>query len=160
MLDVEALYRKYGPMVLRRCRSLLGDEERARDAMQETFVKVLRRRDSLTEAAPSSLLYCIATNICLNMIRASKRRPEVPGGELLEQLAGSDSPETLGQARHLIEAIFDREETSTRTMAVLVYVDGLTLEEAATRVGLSVSGLRRRLAGLRGRAKLFLEVGE
>ncbi len=55
-LDVESLYKKYGPMVLRRCRSLLLDEEQALDAMQETFVKLIRYRERLTEKAPSSML--------------------------------------------------------------------------------------------------------
>jgi RNA polymerase sigma-70 factor (ECF subfamily) len=41
-IDVEAVYRRYGPMVLRRCRTLLRDEERARDAMKDTFVKLVR----------------------------------------------------------------------------------------------------------------------
>jgi RNA polymerase sigma factor, sigma-70 family len=160
MLDVEPLYRKYGPMVLRRCRSLLRDEEKALDAMQDTFVRVLRGRDRLTADAPSSLLYCIATNICLNMIRAEKVRSEAGGDELLEDIAGSDDPEGLALARHRIEGIFADEEASTRTMAVLHYVDGLTLEETASRVGLSVSGLRKRLAGLRERTKLREEEGE
>lgn len=160
MVDVEALYKKYGPMVLRRCRRLLRDEEKALDAMQETFVRVLRRKEGLTDEAPSSLLYCIATNVCLNAIRAEKRRPEDPGDDLLELIAGSDDVEALGQARHLIDGIFSREEASTQTMAVLHYVDGLTLEETAARVGLSVSGLRKRLAGLRNRSKAFLEVDE
>ena len=44
-LDVDALYRKYGPMVLRRCRRLLIDEEQAMDAAQETFVKLLRYQE-------------------------------------------------------------------------------------------------------------------
>ena len=90
-------------------------------------------------------------------IRAEKRRPERPDGELLELIAGSDDVEALGQARHLIDGIFAREEASTRTMAVLHYVDGLTLEETAKRVGLSVSGLRKRLAGLRERSRIFAE---
>jgi RNA polymerase sigma-70 factor, ECF subfamily len=155
VLDVEALYRKYGPMVLRRCRSLLGDEEKALDAMQDCFVRVLRRKEGLTGEAPSSLLYCIATNVCLNVLRAERRRPEKGGDDLLELAAGSDDVEAMGQARHLIEGIFSREEASTRTMAVLHYVDGLTLEETAARVGLSVSGLRKRLAGLRERSKTY-----
>ena len=147
-------------MVLRRCRGILGDEERARDAMQETFVRVLRRRGSLTGDAPSSLLYCIATNVCLNALRADRRRPDGAGDSLLDRIAGSDDVEAMGQARILADGIFAREEPSTRTMAVLHYVDGLTLEETAARVGLSVSGLRKRLDRLRGRAKLFLEEGE
>jgi RNA polymerase sigma-70 factor (ECF subfamily) len=156
VLDVEALYRKYGPMVLRRCRALLKDEERALDAMQEVFVRLLRRRESLSGEAPSSLLYCIATNVCLNLIRSERGRRE-GSGELLEEIAGADDVEAMGQARHLIEGIFAHEEGSTRTMAVLHYVDGLSLEETAARVGLSVSGLRKRLEGLRRRTKAFME---
>jgi RNA polymerase sigma-70 factor, ECF subfamily len=158
LLDVESLYRKYGPMVLRRCRRLLRDEDAALDAMQETFVRLLRGRDTLTDEAPSSLLYCIATNVCLNVIRAGRGKMARPGDdELLESIAGSDDVQAMGEARELIGRIFEREEPSTRTMAVLHYVDGLTLEETAARVGLSVSGLRKRLSGLRERSKLFVE---
>ena len=56
-IDVEDLYRRYGPMVLRRCRGMLRDEDLAADAMQETFVQVLRHRSSLNARYPSSLLY-------------------------------------------------------------------------------------------------------
>jgi DNA-directed RNA polymerase specialized sigma24 family protein len=42
-INVEALYRKYAPMVLRRCRSILRDEDAAQDAMQDVFVQLLRR---------------------------------------------------------------------------------------------------------------------
>lgn len=35
--DVEALSRQYGPMVLRRCRRLLGDEDEALDAYTKTL---------------------------------------------------------------------------------------------------------------------------
>jgi len=34
-IDVDAYYRRYGPMVLRRCRKLLGQEQDALDAMQD-----------------------------------------------------------------------------------------------------------------------------
>ena len=160
MLDVESLYRKYGPMLLRRCRSLLRDEEKALDAMQETFVRVLKNRDRLTGEAPSSLLYCIATNVCLNALRSGRGRTVEGGDELLEAIAGADDPEAGPDARHLLDRVFAREKPSTRTMAVLHYVDGLTLEETAARVGLSVSGLRKRLTGLRERSGIFVEEGK
>ena len=56
-IDVESLYRRYGPMVLRRCRKMLPDEQLALDAMQDTFVQVLRRQDDLDDRGSSSLLY-------------------------------------------------------------------------------------------------------
>jgi RNA polymerase sigma-70 factor (ECF subfamily) len=153
VLDVEALYRKYGPMVLRRCRSLLHDEEKALDAMQDTFVRVLRSADRLTGDAPSSLLYRVATNVCLNALRAQRVRREAPDEEALLSATSRDDVEALGQARHIIDRIFEREDPSTRTMAMLHYVDGLTLEETAARSGLSVSGVRKRLAGLKARSQ-------
>lgn len=164
MLDVEALYKKYGPMVLRRCRHLLRDEEKALDAMQETFVRILRSRDRLSDEAPSSLLYCTATNVCLNVLRAERSRARLggrSGGEdLIELAAGSDDVAALGDARALIDALFESEEESTRLMAVLHYVDGLTFEETAARVGLSVSGVRKRLSGLRERASRIMKEGK
>ena len=44
---------------------------------------------------------------------------------------------------------FGRGRESTRTMAILHYVDGMTLQEVADEVGMSVSGVRKRLRGLR-----------
>ena len=156
-LDVESLYRKYGPMVLRRCRSLLRDEEQALDAMQETFVKLIRYRERLTDAAPSSMLYCIATNICLNVMRSSRRRPQTAGDEALERIASTEDVEGRVLDRHFLDAIFRKERASTRTMAVLHYVDGMTLEEVARHTGLSVSGVRKRLRLLKERTQTMEE---
>ena len=156
-LDVDALYRKYGPMVLRRCRRLLVDEELAMDAAQETFVKLLRYQHRLTDAAPSSMLYTIATNVCLNMIRTSHRRPQSAGDDMLERVASAEDVEARVVDRHLLDGIFSRERASTRTMAVMHYVDGMTLEEVAGHVGLSVSGVRKRLRLLKERSRALEE---
>jgi RNA polymerase sigma-70 factor (ECF subfamily) len=156
-VDVEALYRKYGPMVLRRCRQLLRDEDKAVDAMQDTFVQVLRREQSLDDRAPSSLLYTIATNVCLNVLRSERHRPRSGGDELLETIAGTDDPAGGALVRHVLERIFEKEQPSTRAMAVMHFVDGLTYEEVASEVGLSVSGVRKRLRTLRSRAKALEE---
>lgn len=148
-IDVDSYYRKYGPMVLRRCRFMLRNEEHALDAMQDVFVELLRREHDLVHYAPSSLLYTIATNVCLNKIRRTKRRPETADDEILQTIAGGESPEGETLTSHFLERLFSREPESTRTIAVLHYVDGLTLEETAEQVGMSVSGVRKRLRALR-----------
>lgn len=149
-IDPETFYQRYGPMVLRRCRALLGDEQKALDAMQDTFVQILRHRDRLDDAAPSSLLYRVATNVCLNRLRARRRRPEDANAPLLERIAALDvDQERRALASRLLARLFARELPSTRTIAVLHLVDGLTLQEVADTVGLSVSGVRKRLRGLR-----------
>ncbi|MBN1685544.1 MAG: sigma-70 family RNA polymerase sigma factor [Spirochaetales bacterium] len=147
-VDVERFYRKYGPMVLRRCKSLLRDEEAALDAMQDVFVQVLRRQETLHDAAPSSLLYRIATNVCLNVIRKNRRGPLNADEEFLAQIAGSDRPEDRVVTQRFLDQIFESQKEGTREIAVYHYVDGMTLEETAALCGLSVSGVRKRLRTL------------
>ena len=55
-LDVESHYLRYGPMVLRRCRTLLRDPAKAEDAMQDVFVSLIRSEDRLRDEAPGALL--------------------------------------------------------------------------------------------------------
>ena len=148
-MDVEALYERYGPMVMRRCRQLLHDDQKALDVTQDVFVQVLRRKGRLTDEHPSSLLYRVATNLSLNRLRDEGRRRESAGDDLLLRIASSEDLEGAVSARVLLERLFRRHRESTRIMAVLHYVDGLTLEETAEEVGMSVSGVRKRLRGLR-----------
>jgi len=136
-------------MVFRRCRQLLRDGDAAMDVTQDVFVQLLRRRESLSEQYPSSLLYRIATNLSLNRIRDRARDPDLPGDELLDRVARHEDRD----APLLLQRLFGRHPESTRTMAVLHYVDGMTLEQVARECGLSVSGVRKRLRGLRGTLK-------
>jgi RNA polymerase sigma-70 factor (ECF subfamily) len=136
-------------MVLRRCRRLLCDEDEALDACQDVFVRLLEHRDSLDDRHPSSLLYRIATNVCLNRIRDRARRPATPDEELIASIAAAEEPGAGSDARLLLDWLFGRQPESSRTIAVLHYVDGLTYEEVALRTALSVSGVRKRLRKLR-----------
>ena len=156
-MDIEDLYHRYGPMVMRRCRQLLRDEEQALDATQDVFVRLMQYRGRLRADYPSSLLYRMATNLCLNRIRDSRRHPETPGDDVLCRIAGLEDPVPRLEARALLDRLFRRHRDSTRTIAVLHFVDGMTLAEVAREVGMSVSGVRKRLRGLR---KTLVEMEE
>jgi len=144
-------------MVLRRCQQLLRDEGLAVDAMHDVFVQLLQHQQRLNAVAPSSLLYRIATHVCLNQLRTHKQtyRPEneVEKNELLEHIAATDNVESHTVTENLLNYIFRRHPESTRTIAVLHLVDGWTLEDVAKETGLSVSGVRKRLRTLRLKAK-------
>jgi RNA polymerase sigma-70 factor (ECF subfamily) len=148
-MDIEALCRRYAPMVMRRCRKLLRNEDEAMDVCQDVFVQLLRHRERLHARYPSSLLYRIATNLCLNRLRDSGRRPFTAADELLMRVAAHDDHGAQAQARSILDRLFVRHPESSRTMAVLHYLDGLTLEEVAAEVGMSISGVRKRLRELR-----------
>lgn len=159
-IDVESLYRSYGPMVLRRCRKLLRDETKAVDAMHDVFVEILKRNETLHDGAPAGLLLQTTTHVCLNKKRAERRRPETFAGDdeggLFDRIAAmkAGGTEDRSLARRALDRIFGREPESTRLIAVLYYVDRLTLDEVADEVGLSVSGVRKRLRTLKARIEM------
>lgn len=148
-LDVSSLYRRYGPMVLRRCRSMLKDEEEALDAMQDVFVQIVRRAERLDDRGCSSLLYTTATRICLNRMRSSRRKPRDPASDTLMQIADAGATVDQNEARSLLGRLFRDEPESTATIAALHLHDGMTLEQTAEAVGMSVSGVRKRLRKLK-----------
>src|SRR5262245_27466451 len=119
-MDVEGLYMRYGPMVLRRCRRLLRDENAAQDALQDVFLKLMGV-SSLTAQYPSSLLYTMATNVCLDRLRSARARYE---GGMGQEIAMSENIEERAWARRMLDRIFRRQD-HTRTIAVLHLVDGL-----------------------------------
>jgi RNA polymerase sigma-70 factor (ECF subfamily) len=159
-LDVESHYLRYGPMVLRRCRTLLRDPAKAEDAMQDVFVSLIRNEDRLRDEAPGALLLRVATNVCLNRLRGEKRHPEDAheDDELALRIARADDrggdAESRTLARSVLGKLFGADDplaASTRSLAFMHLVDGLTLEEVARESRLSVSGVRKRLRGLKGR---------
>lgn len=152
-IEVADLYRRYGPMVKRRCLRLLGNEAAAVDAMHDVFVELLRAEHRLDDRAPSSLLYTMATHVCLNRLRSRKRKPESPDEALLLEIAAMGDHEGQLLAARILDRLFAREPESTRVIATLYLVDGMTHQEVADEVGMSVSGVRKRLRTLMSRAQ-------
>jgi Sigma-70 region 2 len=80
--DLEACYRRYGPLVHRRCLRLLRSEAQAEEAMHDVFVELLRRQERIEDRGLSSLLFQIATHVSLNRLRTRRRHPEQRGYSL------------------------------------------------------------------------------
>jgi RNA polymerase sigma-70 factor (ECF subfamily) len=157
-IELEAAYLRYGPLVFRRCRRLLGSDAQAEEAMQDVFVKLWKQRETLSDQALTSLLFRMATQVSLNRLRTRRRHPESSDDALLLELAAVPDGDMRGLAAALLSRLLGKEPVSTRVMATLHFVDGMTLEEVAAEVGMSVSGVRKRLRALRARASLLAEV--
>jgi len=160
-IDIAAWYEKYGPMVIRRCRALLRNDEEAMDAVQDVFVNLLRTEGRLRDSFPSSLLYTIATNVCLNRLRSKKREAGEtrfsPGFDAEGEAFGAVSGDyDQVEAELLVEAILEDESEKVRTICFMYHADGMTLREIGEAVGLSISGVRKRLEAFKKRARLKL----
>lgn len=157
-IDLEEFYIRYGPMVLRRCRTLLSNEQSAYDAMQEVFLNILKNRKRLHGSYPSALLYRIATNVCLNRIRNEYRHKIKNYSSLVYNFDHSNSEEASSSARILWEFILEMEHGFKRTIAVMYFINGMTIQEIASVTKLSVSGVHKKLKQLKRRIQHTGEV--
>ena len=151
------------------CYRMLGSFEDAEDAVQETFLRAWRRRETYEGRSTfRAWLYRIATNACLDLL--ARRRPEpATGGEvlwlqpypdrLLDELPASDAdePEALAVARETIELAYvvAVQHLAPRARAALILRDvlGWPAKDVAELLGDSVasvnSALQRARAGMR-----------
>jgi RNA polymerase sigma-70 factor, ECF subfamily len=66
------LYKRYKQKVYRFCLRMLGDEDSANDAFQETFIKVFEHSRDFRGSNFAAWLFTIARHTCLNVIRTKK----------------------------------------------------------------------------------------
>jgi RNA polymerase sigma-70 factor (TIGR02960 family) len=100
---------------------MLGSYDEAEDAVQETFMRAWRSRESFDGSAARAWLYRIATNVCLDAIRRTNRRPKARSLEsigelswiqpypdrLLDEIAPAETePHTVAITRETIELAF------------------------------------------------------
>ena len=143
-VDIDLYYRKYAAMVFRRCMQMLRDEGRAQDAVQEVFLSLVRNNARIKDEFPSSLLYRMATNICLNIMKRENKF-SVKDDAFFNAIEGKDDFSETLQAREVLFRIFSGEKADMMELAVMRYLDQMTYEEIAEISGLSVSGVRKRL---------------
>ena len=156
-IDFSEIYQKYGPMVLRRCRAILKDEDKALDAMQDVFLRIIESKCKIKELC-ASLFYVTATRVCLNKIRSDRLRSG-PDFDVISETIASDFSELERdkiEAGIILESIFAGRDKKDSLIATLHFVDGMTLEETAEQVGMSVSGIRKRIAELKKYAFKFI----
>src|SRR5262245_65193359 len=80
----EEMVRSHLPRMLATARRVLGNEEDARDAVQDAFLSAFRALNSFEgQSRLSTWLHRIAVNAALMKLRSKRRRPERPITDLL-----------------------------------------------------------------------------
>ena len=149
-----ALVERHGPMVLRACRAVAGDEHDAQDAFQATFLVLVRRAGTLwVRDSIGPWLLAVARRVASrardDSARRRTRERRAARDAFAESPASDASADDLGAAVH--EEV-DRLPAGFRAAVVLCALEGLTCEQAARRLGWPSGTVRSRLA--RGKARL------
>jgi len=137
------LFERYGAMVHRRCRDILGREEAALDATQDVFLRVLEKGHLFRgESAPSTWLYAMATLYSLQRLR-----DRVAHQAKLDALAAATRT-ALGapvEDRLSLFKLLERQPDEVRLIVYLRYVDEMTMDEVAEIVGYSRKTVAHRV---------------
>jgi RNA polymerase sigma-70 factor (ECF subfamily) len=151
--EVADLYRRYGFFLRRRCLVLLRDDALADDAMQETFVKLMRSGSGVkTAAQPMRWLYRMVDRVCFDQLRKVRREARdvalEDAADALPVTPGT-TPEQRRSVIELLEVLDDEE----KAIAIMAFVDGMTHREIADELGYSRMTIIKRVASIRERAE-------
>ena len=169
-LPYETLVRQETGRLLATVRRILrGDEEEARDVVQETMITALQRIGTFKgDCLVSTWLHRIAINGALMRLRSRRRRPETSIEEMLPSfledghraVGAGDSgdfpdPETAAhqaETRRIVRESIERLPDTYRVTVLLRDIEELSTEETANLLGITTTAVKLRLH--RGRQAL------
>ncbi|MEU2347213.1 sigma-70 family RNA polymerase sigma factor [Modestobacter sp. NPDC049651] len=134
------LYDRYVDVVFRFLVHRVGDRATAEDFTSETFVRALRRIDSLTFQGRDvgAWLITIARNIVLDHVKSSRYRLEVSTADMRDADRATDGPEDAvlqGLTNEVLLAGVQRLSGDQRECIVLRFLQGLSVAETAAAMG-------------------------
>lgn len=142
---------------------LVRDHDFARDVVQEALLAAYLSLDQLRQDNRfASWLYGITLNICRNHLRASQVATlsfeEIAGGITFHSLpfSGEPDPHTVAETRELHERVLEAIQAlsvENRAATLLFYYDGLSLDEIADLLQISVGAVKGRLHKSRARLR-------
>jgi RNA polymerase sigma-70 factor (ECF subfamily) len=148
---IAALVDEYAGTLYRVAYSVLRNAADAEDAVQETYLRVLRHRHSLGEIRdPRVWLVRIVWNVVLDRKRRAKTRPETDDIADMARLlpaSGLTAEERVASAQHhehVLRAVAQLPEKEQRVL-VLSAFEELTSVEIAQVLGTTESTIRSRL---------------
>jgi len=141
---------------------ITGRAEDALEVVQETFLRAYRTFDNFTLGTnPKAWLFTILRSVSANRWRRERRQPVMVPLEDWEgrfgPVAAAGPPARDATSEEVGRALESLPE-AFRLVVLLVDVEGLTYQEAATALGCPVGTIRSRLA--RARRALFVMLSE
>lgn len=167
----EELVRAYSPRLLAVARRIVGNDEEARDVIQDAFLNAFRSLPNFHgDARLSTWLHRIVVNSALMKLRTRKRKPEesiepllpafLADGHYAEKFTawGDQADALLSQAetRELVRRRIDELPESFRTVLVLRDIEGLDTEETARVLDTTPNAVKIRLHRARAALRTLL----
>ena len=148
--QVQELYRRHSPALVRRLTRKTGCRELARDLANETFLKVLGLAPAKLQSIeqPQAYLWRVSVNLLRDWGRArllsERSRPmlDAANQKLVDQVSFLESRDTIRRLEQAIGKLRPR----TREIFLAHRIKGLTYSEIADETGLTVKGVEKQMS--------------
>lgn len=153
--DFSRIYTRYQPLLFGIARSYLDESSVASDVVQDVFLKLWNKRNSLKVEDLRAYLFRMIRNQCMDHHRSVKQTDDLKFAESVEDSGAADHQiEAKQTGKHLNEMI--RALTpQCRTVFLLVRFEGLPYREVAEILNLSAKTVENHM----GRALKVLREG-
>ena len=163
---------RYGARLLRLARRFLGNEEDARDAVQDAMVSVFKSIGNFESGSMlSTWLHRIVVNASLMKLRTKKRREEIDIEEYLPQFQEdghqlepsqpwTESAESMlerDELRAIVRKSIDQLPETYRIVLLLRDIEEMTTEETASILGITPNAVKIRLHRARQALRTLLD---
>lgn len=152
---LEHIWHEFAEKLGQFIRSRVSDPATAEDILQDVFVKIQKRLGQLQDPARlEGWIYLIARNAIIDHYRTRKETVEVP--ETLPAEPDGQDGELAELKASFRRMIYSLPEPY-REALVLTEFDGITQQQLAERLGISLSGAKSRVQRGRGQLKRMLD---
>ena len=154
------LLQRYTMLLLGVCMKYLKDEEEAKDAVQQIFLKAITELPKYKVDYFKSWLYMIAKNLCLMKIRERHGRIAMELTDKLDtDIAASDKSELLEKDKTLLsieEGLLELNEEQKRCV-ILFYLQKKSYQEITDITGFNLSQVKSYIQNGKRNLKLIVE---
>jgi len=135
------LYDRYNARLFTYCCRMLGDRERAKDGLQEAFLKAYQNAAMYKPGTSvSAWLYRLTRNVCIDMLRTRKEHDSI---EDIQILAVEKNPDVMLQ--EVLTEEIEKLPEIYREAVILRDVQGHSYEEIANITGTAISTVKFRI---------------
>lgn len=132
--------------------SLTCDGQEAEDAVQDAYLRLWTRRDTLPRM-DNAEAYCVTLvkHVCYDRLRSRRLTPDGNGIETMRKAAQTDTAEEVEAKDHaaIMRRCIARLPETARLLVVMRDVNGLGYDEIAQATGLAPSNIRVTLSRAR-----------
>lgn len=145
----------YANVLFRICFILLRNKEDVDDVIQDTFCKYwIMNKKFDSEEHKKAWLIKVSQNKCKDILKYKKIHSFISFDDVSERIQG-DEPAETADINEILR--LSNLNTKYKTVVILHYLEGYSVEETADILDISVSATKKRLQRAREKLKSFFE---